>query len=100
MMLDVVALAQVVLGGFTGGAAGFLAGRHSHDPRYWLPLLAVALIAFVGNVLATVPLNPVPLVLGVPGLLGCVLFAIVGMEIGLWTAGSGKTRADGKRRSH
>jgi hypothetical protein len=97
MTLDVVSLAQVVLGGFTGGAAGFLAGRHSHDPRYWLPLLAVAVIAFVGNVLATVPLNPVPLILGVPGLLGCVLFAIVGMEIGLWTAGSEKAKVARRR---
>jgi hypothetical protein len=97
MSLDLLSLAQVALGAFTGGMAGFLAGRHSDDPRYWLPLLMIATISFVGNVLASVPLNPVPLIIGVPGLLGCVLFGIVGMEIGLWTAGSGKAKVARRR---
>jgi hypothetical protein len=97
MSPELLLLAQITLGALSGGIAGFEAGRHHNDQRFWLPLLIVAIVASVGNALADVPFNPVPLMLGVPGLIACIVFAIGGMEVGLWTAGGERIKASRKR---
>jgi hypothetical protein len=97
MTLDFLLLAQIALGALLGGISGIEAGRYSNDERFWIPMLAVGTVASVGNALPDIPLNPVPLVLGLPGLIACVACAIAGMEFGLWTAGSRQTKVIRKR---
>jgi hypothetical protein len=97
MTPELLLLAQATLGALGGGISGFAAGRQSNDPRYWAPLLVVSLVAGIGNALTTIPFNPVPLLLGVPGLIACVVAGIVGMELGLWSAGTERLKARDKR---
>jgi hypothetical protein len=97
MTPELLLLAQATLGALSGGIAGFIAGRQSNDPRFWAPLLLVSLVAGLGNGLTGIPFNPVPLVLGVPGLIACVVSGIVAMELGLWSAGSERVKVRGKR---
>lgn len=97
MAPELLLLAQATLGALTGGISGFVAGRQSQDPRFWAPLLVVSLVAGLGNAMPSIPFNPVPLILGVPGLIACVVAGIVGMELGLWSAGSDRVKARGKR---
>jgi hypothetical protein len=98
MTVDLQLIGQIVLGAFAGAVAGFLTGRHNNDERYWAFLLVVALVVCLGNAFATVPLNPVPTVLGVPGLAAFVLFSMGAMELGLWTGGTEAPGTRGRRR--
>ena len=97
MTPELLLFAQLTLGAVLGGVSGFEAGRHSNDERFWIPMLVVGVVASVGNALPDIPLNPVPLVLGAPGLIACLAFAIGGMEFGLWTAGSEQAKVYRKR---
>jgi len=88
MTVDLQLVGQIALGALIGAVAGFEAGLHNNDERFWAFLLIVGLAAGLGEALPEIAWNPVPSLLGVPGLIALVVVAIAALELGLWAGGS------------